>query len=196
MDKEMPTEVKASVEKAQATLRKSVIKGLQSATKDLDNASKRLNDAIQARQKHRSQWLQHLEESVQLWQTQLNSYKKRQQELQEEAKQAQKDVHAARQAINDQNAQAGATGKGKATPAPLATEDVVLDLTDDAEAEEESMKKKLQFLLQRSAHAAGVESGSGSQRLDSSGAAMEDISSGEELMNSKPKRPRSVEPGS
>ena len=76
------------------------------ATKELDRASQRLTDAIQEKQKHRNQWMQHLEESIQLWQTQLASYKKRQAELREEAKQAQKDVHAARQSISEQNAQA------------------------------------------------------------------------------------------
>ena len=128
-DKEMPQDVKALVEKAQATQRKSVIKGLHSATKELDRASQKLTEAVQEKRKHRSQWMQHLEESIQLWQTQLASYKKRQAELREAAKQAQKDVLSARQSINEQNAQALPSKNKPAQPAKAL--DDVLDLTGD-----------------------------------------------------------------
>ena len=188
-DKEMPLEVKSAVEKAQANQRKSVIKGLHSATKELDRASKRLSDAIQERQKHRSQWMQHLEESVQLWQTQLASYKKRQVELREEATQAQKDVLAARQSINEQNAQA-LPAKGKPASLPAAATHDVLDLTGDADAEEEVMQRKLQSLLEQCASTVGVDGGSSGFAPST----MLDISSDDGKMHSKPKRARSAEP--
>ena len=57
------------------------------------------------------------------------SYKKRQAELREAAKQAQKDAHAARQSINEQNAQA-LPAKGKQAALPATASDEVLDLTE------------------------------------------------------------------
>ena len=192
-DKEMPQNVKALVEKAQATQRKSVIKGLHSATKELDKASKRLSDAVQERQKHRSQWMQHLEESIQLWQTQLGSYKKRQAELREEAKLAQKDVLAARQSINEQNAQA-LPAKGPQAAPSLTTQNEVLDLTTDADAEEEELQKKLQSLLEQCAGTVGVGVGFASSRPLKQDDVMLDISSDDGKTASKPKRARSAEP--
>lgn len=192
-DKEMPQDVKASVEKAQANQRKSVIKGLRSATKELDRASKRLSDAIQEKQKHRNQWMQHLEESIQLWQSQLMSYRKRQAELREEARQAQKDVLAARQSISEQNAQAVPAKSAQATLPAAATNDV-LDLTGEADAEEEEMQKKMQALLEQCAGTVGVEVGFGSSHSSKKADDMLDISSDEGNMASKPKRARSAEP--
>ena len=187
VDKEMPQEVKATVEKAQATQRKSVIKGLHSATKELDRASQRLSDAINEKKKHRNQWMQHLEESVQLWQTQLESYKKRQAELRDEARQAQKDVLAARQSINEQNA------KSKPASLPATATNEVLDLTGEADAEEEDLQKKLQSILEQCAGTVGAEGGSGFAP-SSKEADMQDISSDDAKLISKPKRARSAEP--
>ena len=191
-DKEMPQDVKALVEKAQATQRKSVIKGLHSATKELDRASQKLTEAVQEKRKHRSQWMQHLEGSIQLWQTQLASYKKRQAELREAAKQAQKDVLSARQSINEQNAQA-LPSKNKPTQPAKALDDV-LDLTEETEADEEALQKKLQSLLEQCAGTVGVEVGFASSHSSKKEEEMHDISSEEVELASKPKRARSAEP--
>jgi hypothetical protein len=189
----MPEDVKASVEKAekaqaaqtaQASQNGVIIRNLHGATNELKHATKRMNEALQSKQQHRAQWLQHLRESVQLWQVQLESYKKRQLELQEAAQQGLRDVQAARQSIDEHNALAGKTS------APAPTEETV-DLTAD-DAEEEELKRKLQALLQQSAVTVGVETG-----FSSSGAPgdMQDISSDDGQKPAKSKRPRSAEPG-
>ena len=189
-DKEMPSDVKSFVEKVQAKQRVTIIHGLHSATSDLDKASQRLSDAIQAKQKHRAQWLQHLEESIKLWQSQLLSYKKRQQELQDIAKQAQKDVYSARRAINERNALAGNSGKAKPmVPPEIPKDEEILDLTGEDDEEEELLKKKMQRLLERSAAVVGVGGTSTSAALD-----IEMDTSSDELQPTKTKRPRSVEP--
>lgn len=186
-DKEMPAHVKSFVERTQAEQRVTIIHGLHTATTDLDKASQRLNEAIQAKQKHRNQWIQHLEESVQLWQSQLDSYKKKQQELKEIAKQAQKDVQSARAAIHERNSQVGSGGKTKPPPAPPLPQEEVLDLTAEDDEEEEALKRKLQRLLERSAASVGAVSTllSGAQEIEM------EVSSDE---GNPAKRQRSVEP--
>ena len=118
------------------------------------------------------------------------SYKKRQQELQDIAKQAQKDVYSARRAINERNALAGNSGKAKPmVPPEIPKDEEILDLTGEDDEEEELLKKKMQRLLERSAAVVGVGGTSASAALE-----IEMDTSSDELQPTKSKRPRSVEP--
>jgi len=68
----------------------------------------------------------------------------------------------ARRSIIEHNAQAATSGKAKASAAPSLPADEILDLTGDADEEEELMK--LQQLLEQSASAVGVDIGFGSSK--------------------------------
>ena len=70
----------------------------------------------------------------------------------------------------------------------------MLDLTEEIEADEEVMQKKIQHLLEQCASTVGVEIGPGSSHSSKKDDEMQEISSEEDRLASKPKRARSAEP--
>ena len=139
---------------------------------------------------HRAMWLKHITEGIQVWERQLEEYRRHQAMLTDLARRATTEISSTSRAIQ----LLGAAGTGTALPsipAPEAAE--TLEQGDEsADQEEDQLRQKLQAILRSCASSLGVNPEGGVPPLDTKPEAesMEDGKSEEKTS----KRPRSLEP--
>ncbi len=148
-DGDMPQSVKELLDKH--TGAKQVTKELHNATTMLGKAQKALKDAQQQRHSHRAAWISHLTESVKIWESQLEEFRKRQMTLREAEQKATQDIKAARANIQQLNQTAG--NNPMAEVADNTQEDHVDPNMDTVESQ---LRGKLQQTLTQCANALGV----------------------------------------
>eukprot|EP00435_Cladocopium_sp_Y103_P022121 s4354_g5.t1 len=161
-----PAEVQAFLDRAEREANRSNIKSLHATTRALDKAQKALQDAVSARKEHRLLWTKHVSEGIQVWESQLESYRVHQANLSEQAAKARAEIAAARRNIQNLSDQAVTEGN-VAIPQPIRAE------------AEDAITNSLGLAVDTPADAQGVQ----------------EISEDEGDKGDKPmKRPRSVEP--
>eukprot|EP00438_Fugacium_kawagutii_P008772 Skav211396 [mRNA] locus=scaffold1467:82463:83500:- [translate_table: standard] len=157
----MPQHVKDLLAKTEEENEKLLTKRLHKAAADFGRARKSLGEVSEARKAHRLRWLRHMKESIGVWETQLDDYRKVQANLREQAAKANTEISNARKTI----AQLNTTGKVADLP-PLEeleekeTENVI-------DNEEQELRAKVGQLLAACASAAGVEAKPGVDEISS-----------------------------
>ncbi len=147
----MPQDVKELLDRHEATGAKQVTKDLHTATTMLGKAQKALKDAQQQRHSHRAAWISHRTESVKIWASQLEEFRKRQMTPREAEQKATQDIKAARTNIQQLNQTAGNNQMAE-----------VADNTQEEHADpnmdtvESQLRSKLQQTLTQCANALGV----------------------------------------
>ena len=148
-----PDHVKVMIDKHDQKKNKSSIKSLHQATSALDRAQRQLSETADAKRAHRATWVAHLTESLKVWESSLEDYRKHQASLQDMTLKARADIALARQAIERLNAQAGTPGPKLSKPTSVEEEK---NTEDQADLEEERLRTQLQGVLQACAGSLGV----------------------------------------
>lgn len=182
----MPEETKQLIAKADQESGRLGIKNLTQATKHLGKAKKYLADLTDQRRAHRSLWMSHLSAGIQMWEKQLEEYRKHQAALIEQAARTRTEITTTNRLIQQLSSHAA----GGPAPAPTQIHTEVEDsLEDSADKEEETMRNHLQGVLRNCASALGLEL-EPAKVLE-----IPDAETGkEEEGDKKNKRPRSLEP--
>ena len=142
----MPTEIKEALERSEGQVSKQLTSELHRATSSMGKAQRTLKELMDAKERHRLQWLQHLGESLKSWRLQLDSYDAKQSEFADSITKARKDMEASHVMIQTLNARAA----GKPVPAHLETSvpaDTAEDLSHIQDPEERALRKSLHGLL-------------------------------------------------
>jgi hypothetical protein len=74
----MPEDTKLLIEKADQENGRLGIKSLHQATKYLGKAKKQLAEVTDQRRAHKALWMSHLSAGIQMWEKQLEGFRKRQ----------------------------------------------------------------------------------------------------------------------
>lgn len=142
----MPSELRDVVEKTENVATKVLTQELHRATTSMGKAQKNHKELQDAKERHRLQWLQHMESSLKIWQQQMEDYDKKQLDFVEAIQKAKKDMEAAHFLIQTLNAKAA----GK-PPSQVTNEAIEVDGPDDlshiCDKEERKLRKSLQQLL-------------------------------------------------
>ena len=187
----MPEDTKRLVEKTEKEYGRRGIKNLHQATTYLGKAKEHLGEVTDKRRAHRALWMKHLSQGIQVWEKQLEEYRKHQSLLAEQAAQARNEITATSRIIQQLSHTAGSASASLAAATPPVTV-TVPDADETAEEqvdkEEETMRLQLQSILRNCAGSLGLEvtlnKNEETDRME--------IPDGE---NDKPlKRPRSLEP--
>ena len=109
-----------------------------------------MSEALEAKKKHRASWFAHLTESLKVWETSLEDYRKHQAGLQELVSKAREYIASARREIDLLNPQVG-----KQQNVPLTAEQASTE--DQADGEEERLRTALQGALQACAGSLGLQ---------------------------------------
>ena len=174
------------MEKSESVATKMLTQELHRATTSMGKAQKAYKELQDAKERHRMQWLQHMETSLKAWKQQMEGYDKKQQDFVEAIHKAKKDMDASHVLIQNLNAKAA----GKPPPPPPA-DTIVLDGPEDlshiADKEERKLRRSLQHILAECATKSGTKTmtdefviASDDEKLDKENAT---------------KRPRSKSPG-
>eukprot|EP00438_Fugacium_kawagutii_P036235 Skav234092 [mRNA] locus=scaffold212:184947:194573:- [translate_table: standard] len=147
---EAPTHVKELIERTEKDGAKQITRDLHAATTALGRAQKNLKEAQAARRAHRLQWIQHLQESVRVWELQLQDYRRRQAELQDVAARASAETATAQKLISSLNIRIGSSEMEEQAVDVDEQQDVKL------EQEEAQARGKLEKLLRTCASSTGV----------------------------------------
>ena len=153
-----PEDVTALIERTEKDLAKTITTNIHANTRALSKAQKALSEAMEARKKHRTAWMEYLKEGLQAWETSLESYRKQQAVLQESAAKARQDIAMARQAI-EVNAKAAvdpSTLKLAKTQA-IKEEQEEAGLEEPVDQEEEKLRSTLQGVLNACASSLGLQ---------------------------------------
>eukprot|EP00438_Fugacium_kawagutii_P025183 Skav201055 [mRNA] locus=scaffold215:260288:266747:- [translate_table: standard] len=154
-DNEPPDHVKDLIERTEKDVSKEMLREMHGATTALGRAQRVLKEAQDARKAHRATWMRHLIESTKAWETQLDTFRTKQAQLQEAAVKARQDLNAARQRVQGLNPKA-VGGQPTELP-PLEEAEPIRNPALDSEVAQ--LKEKLQNTLNACAAAAGVEAG-------------------------------------
>eukprot|EP00438_Fugacium_kawagutii_P015758 Skav233447 [mRNA] locus=scaffold1486:354982:358935:- [translate_table: standard] len=147
----MPPHVKEVIEKQETEASKNVTRQLHQATTSLGKARKQLGEVNEAKKVLRTQWLQHLKESTQSWETQLQEYRTQLAALQGQATKAHTEVTSARKLIHQLNS------KTATESLPDLTEEPEEPPQDSSDLDEEQARKQLGDVLRAFASSLGVD---------------------------------------
>ena len=180
----MPQEIKDAMERTESLVSKQLTQDLHRATTSMGKAQKTLKELMDAKERHKLQWLQHLAESLKGWQQQLESYDAKQEEFVTCIQKARKDMEAAHVLIQTLNAKAA----GKTVPVPQEPipVDTAQDMSHIRDPEERSLRKQLHSLLANCATKMDLK--------PPEAVAQTVVSSDEEKEDKREKRPREVSP--
>ena len=181
---QMPEETKILVEQAEKTHGRKGIKNLHQATTHLGKVKDHLGEVSEHRRAHRALWMKHMSAGIQIWEQQLEEYRKHQAFLTEQATKARSEITATSRIIQQLSHTAG----GAAVPSTPVVQPVEEDPPEDAvDKEEENMRTQLQAVLRNCA---------GSLGLDIEPQKVVEIEDGEAAVegDKPPKRQRSLEP--
>ena len=143
---QMPSELRAAVEKTEAQSSKQVTRDLHSATSQLGRAKKSLADSKEARSKHRKAWFTYLAECATVWKEQQVAFSEREQLLRaQEEKSRLEIVQITSQIQQLTNKNVAESGLGATSPAipPVEAQEGQED-----EVEEKKLKEAAQVALQ------------------------------------------------
>eukprot|EP00438_Fugacium_kawagutii_P035577 Skav200695 [mRNA] locus=scaffold343:127818:138239:+ [translate_table: standard] len=149
----MPTHVKELVERTEQESGRLLTKALHSATTALGKAKGALAEAQDAKKAHRNQWMTHLQESVRLWDQQLQEYRRQQAGLHEQMVKASQDLATARKQIHQLNSKGDKTLEADQPEEP---EESIETVTDQ---EEVAARTKLYHTMRAFAGSIGVDVG-------------------------------------
>ena len=180
----MPADTKALLEKADQEIGRAGIKNLHQATKHLGKAKKHLSEVTEHRRAHRALWMSHLAAGIQMWEAQLEDFRKRQALLTEQAVRARAEITSTNQIIQQLSSRAA----GSTTPAIIPSVPEEEAVEDTADKEEEGLRLKLQNVLKTCANSLGLDL---EPPKTIEVAAIEEEDENEEK---RQKRPRSLEP--
>ena len=130
---------------------------MHTETSNLGKAKKMLQEVSEAKRAHKQAWTQHLAESTELWQKQLQEFTQQQALLAEKESKATRDIQAANKAIQSLNQQAAGSGPVQQTVAVEPVPPVQPESTPAKEKEIIEMQKRLQKGLNDCAVAAGLK---------------------------------------
>ena len=183
-----PEDVQALLEKADQETARLGLKNLHQAAKHLDRSKKQLKDINDQRKAHRSTWLKHVTEGIQMWEKQLEEFRRHQATLTDLAGRAQSEISTTSRAIQ----LLGAAGSGAAMPSiPVQdTSETVDQAEETTDQEEEKLRLKLQTVLKACASSLGIAAVSPTQ-IDIKSDEEKEVGQKDEK---PPKRPRSLEP--
>lgn len=182
----MPSELRDAMEKSESVATKMLTQELHRATTSMGKAQKAYKELQDAKERHRMQWLQHMETSLKAWKQQMEGYDKKQQDFVEAIHKAKKDMDASHVLIQNLNAKAA----GKPPPPPPAEMieiDGPGDLSHIVDKEERKLRRSLQHILAECATKSGTK-----PMLDEFIIASDDEKQDKE---NSTKRPRSKSPG-
>ena len=182
----MPEDTKALLDKADQETGRLGIKNLHQATKHLGKAKKHLAEVMEQKRVHRSLWMTHLSNGVQMWEQQLKDFQQHQTMLTEQAGKARVEITSTSHVIQQLSSTAGSTAPPPSAPAHTETEDGVEEAADK---EEEKMRKHLQGVLRNCANSLGLDL---VNCKESEG--LEDEENTMDEADKRAKRPRSLEP--
>ena len=185
-----PEDVQILLDKADKEAGRLGLKNLQQAAKHLDRSKKHLKEVNDQKKAHRAMWLKHITEGIQVWERQLEEYRRHQAMLTDLASRATTEISSTSRAIQ----LLGAAGTGTALPSiqvPEAAEP--LDQGEEtADQEEDQLRQKLQAILRSCASSLGVNPEGGMPPMETKPEA--EIAEDGKPEEKASKRPRSLEP--
>ena len=179
---QMPKDVRDLLDRTNSQTARSITKDLHAEASNLGKAKKMLQEITEAKRAHKQAWTQHLLDSVELWNKQLQEFTQQQALLAEKESKAVRDIQAANkaiQALNLQAAEGEKTALAPAEPVQLAA----LDTQVKKDQETLDLQKKLQKAFQSCLEATGAKPKD-----------IEEIVDSEEGEEGTRKRQRSTEP--
>ena len=184
-----PEDVQGLLDKADKEVSRLGLKNLHQAAKHLDRTKKQLKDVTDQKRSHRSTWLKHLTEGIEMWEKQLDAYRRHQALLADLANKARSEITSTSRVIQVLSS----AGTGSTTPLPPmpdATE--TIEAADEqVDQEEEALRSKLQTVLKACADSLGVLAETPAKEIE----IKSDTEHEEGTEGVKPsKRPRSLEP--
>eukprot|EP00435_Cladocopium_sp_Y103_P068596 s1331_g31.t2 len=153
----MPPEIKAQVDKHEATSGRRISADLHKETTKSDRARKAIADLQRSKDGHRRAWIQHLEEAADAWKTQMLAYQQQQKEYSQLIEKAQKDLATAGAAIEALNARAVATAIAVKTPTSAPDPSLSADSQSHLDKQEAIQRQKIQEILSECAACIKVE---------------------------------------
>ena len=180
----MPEDTRLFIEKAEQESGRMGIKNLHQATKYLGKVKKHLEEVTDQRRAHRSLWMTHLANGIKVWERQLEDFRRHQAMLTEQAGKARTEITATSRIIQQLSSTAAG---GSAPPAPVTPAEPEDTLEDQADKEEEALRKQLQGVLQNCASSLGLEV-STTKPIE-----INEDEAGDEA-DKRSKRPRSLDP--
>ena len=177
----MPEETKMLVEKTEREYGRRGIKNLHQASTYLGKVKDHLGEVQDHKRAHRALWMKHLAAGIQIWEKQLEEYRRHQAFLTDQASKARNEITATSRIIQQLSHTAGGSA-----PAPSITP--TPEVEEVADKEEEGLKQQLQSVLRSCASSLGME-------LDA--AKLIEVEDGDEQPKEEdkpPKRQRSLEP--
>lgn len=175
---QMPSEIKAMVEKSQGLANRQTIRELHLATTQLGKAKKCLDELTESRGSHRQAWMKYLKECTESLARQQEKFNEQEKQFTELMDKAKSEIKSARETIQTLSANAE-TPQIEAAPAP----------SPEAAAEElKGLQQQAEILMQRSSQAL--------KDIKEEKVEMVDLSMEEddEFEQQPLKRPRSVDP--
>lgn len=181
----MPEGTRLLVEKAEKDYGRKGIKNLHQASTYLGKVKDHLSEVTDHRRAHRALWMKHMAAGVQIWEQQLEDYRKHQAFLTEQARKARSEITATSRIIQQLSHAAGGAS-APAAPLTVPTVEVEDQTEETADKEEEAMRQSLQAILRNCASSLGP---------DLEPQKVEEIPDEEPPTGDKPpKRQRSLEP--
>lgn len=157
----MPEETKKLVEKTEKDYGRRGIKNLHQASTYLGKVKEHLGDVTDKRRAHRSLWMKHLAHGIQVWESQLEDYRKHQANLAEQAAKARCEISATSRMIQQLSCTAGGATAASAVLAAAQPPTVNVDAEDTVEEtvdkDEETLRQQLQNVLRSCAGSLGLE---------------------------------------
>ena len=153
----MPKDVRDLIDRTQSQTTRSITKDLHAETSNLGKAKKMLLEITEAKRAHKEAWTQHLLDSVELWNKQLQDFTQQQALLAEKENKAIRDIQSANKAIQALNLQA-AEGDSKTSPPPAEMiPSTPTDVQTKKDQETADLQQKLQKAFQSCLEATGTK---------------------------------------
>eukprot|EP00435_Cladocopium_sp_Y103_P053364 s2429_g17.t1 len=151
----IPLETQALIDKPEKEAGRAGISNLYPATTHLKKAKKHLADVTEHKRSHKAMWMSHLASSIEIWEKQLNDFRRHQRAVAEQARRARTEINVASQVIQSlgHTAADGSLPAGSAPTTPAVVE--ADDSTKDKD--EEEMRSKFQQVLKSCINSLGLD---------------------------------------
>eukprot|EP00435_Cladocopium_sp_Y103_P040601 s1250_g11.t1 len=193
-----PEDVKLLIEKTEQDMARSITTNIHASTRALSKAQKQLNEAMEARRKHRTAWMLYMQEALKAWETSLDGYRRQQAGMQEAAAKARQDIAAARRAIELNAKAAGNSDPQKTlTNLQISIKEELEETAqeDTVDQEEEKLRTSIQAMLTACAGSLGLAPSPETHQFGPTAPVTITEVSDSEDEGRQQKRPRSKDPG-